>query len=137
MKKATTLKAKPDKLEKAFIARDAAMTEIKTLLARQPKPSPAERKARQQASEDDRLLNDFQRRIAQLAALTATITIAGENADHGGGDPEGWRVLSIAMDLAQQCRDDYDGRLGDLATKGMKAELAERLAPADAGKVPS
>ena len=41
---------------------------------------------------------------------------------------DGARVLSIAMDLARQCRADYDDRLVHLVHKGAMAEQAERSA---------
>ena len=82
----------------------------------------AQQKAQQQARDDDRLLNDYQRRIAQLAALISVLTIASENDNDALANEDGARVLSIAMDLAQQCHADYDGRLGDLISKGIEAE---------------
>jgi hypothetical protein len=74
--------------------------------------------------DDDRLLNDYQRRIGQLAALMTILTIANEGDHDTLSCQDGSRVLSIAMDLAERCRDEYDGRLSHLVHAGAVAELA-------------
>lgn len=112
-------------MERAYNDRDAAQARITALTAQEPKPTKAQQKIRKQARDDDRLLNDYQRRIAQLAALATILTIANE-ADHDMlACEDGARVLSIAMDLAQQCRDEYDGRLSELVAMGIKAESGQ------------
>lgn len=58
-----------------------------------------------------------------------TVLTIGNEGDHDMlACEDGARVLSIAMDLARQCRDDYDERLSHLIYLGAVADLSEQSA---------